>query len=155
MLSKDYFEGKAICKLQKPKHANVNCFWHTCWTDCTSFYYFSVKSVWMQFWTLFSTLFMGSSEPNLHQLPAPGVTQHSLMKNTSIKVKKKKKKKKRKKNTAILQFWLSHDIVRKKGLSSPPFLSLLLPTKNCLFCLFPRNSVSLPTRSAKNAAFHF
>lgn len=63
------------------------------WTDCTNFYYFSVRSAWMQLWIFFSTLFIGSPAPNSYELAS--VRCHATQsdeKQMSIEVKKKKKK---------------------------------------------------------------
>jgi hypothetical protein len=114
------------------------------WTWAPSFSNIPGTRAFRQLWAS-PSLFMGRPRLKSVNWPTSGVTQACLMENTCLQRKTQPR--------SSLDSVTTGRGVGGTGLQTrllPSFLvSHLLPTKTCLFCLFPRNSVSHPTRSAK------
>lgn len=117
--------------------------------------YFRIESVWVQLRVFFS-LFLGhtgfnSCEPANVRCPAA----QSDGKHMSTEVERQTQS-----QSSLNSVTIQRRGVKRLQTRLSPFLRLsqLLPTMSRLFLLFPRNSISCPTRSAKKkkkAAFHF
>lgn len=136
-----------ICNREKPKHTGVNRIWHMHGPSHTKLQkYFRIKSVWVQLRVFFS-LFLGhtefnSCEPANVRCPAA----QSDGKHMSTEVERQTQS-----QSSLDSVTIQQRGVKRLQTRLSPFLRLsqLLPTMSRLFLLFPRNSTSCPTRSAK------
>lgn len=100
----------------------------------------------------FSLLCLWAVQRLIHMSwPVPGVIYTTPFDENHVYRSEKNKRKKRK-NPATLQFWLSHDIVRKKRLGSPPLLSFCQQRTAC-FTYFPETALAFQQGQQKMLLF--